>query len=134
VDLFGARYKFRLYETRFLYKTTQIFTWCKNSEVKVKISPPVVKHSILPRHTAQSQQPIDRHCNCRTATVFITATVLLQTPSYGNCLLCHFECCHAVVVSGFWLQLLASFIVIMDDCFVAAAAALAFVVVTVALF
>jgi hypothetical protein len=35
---------------------------------------------------------------------------------------------------GFWLHLLARFIVIIDFCVIAAAAAFAFVVVTVALF
>jgi hypothetical protein len=54
--------------------------------------------------------------------------------SYCNwCLLCHCECRHAVVVLGFLLQLLAGFIVITDDC-VVAAAAFASIVVTVALF
>jgi hypothetical protein len=59
--------------------------------------------------------------------------------SYCNCLIAAVFCAIVSVAMlfflGFWLQLLASFIVIMDDCVVAAAAAaFAFVVVTVALF
>jgi hypothetical protein len=81
VDL-CAPYKFRLYDLDFLYKTIQIFTWCKNSEVKVKISRAILKHTKLLRwHTARhtAQRSIDRHSNCLVAIAI--ARVLLQLSS-----------------------------------------------------
>jgi hypothetical protein len=102
-----------------LYITTQIFTWYKNSEVKVKISPAYVKRRFIMAHGT-----IDQSLQLSPLQL-----------SYCNCLLCcHCTCLHVVVVLGFWLQLLSSYIVIMDFCVVAAAAAFASVVVTVALF
>jgi hypothetical protein len=56
-----------------LYKTTQIFTWYKNSEVKVKISLAFVKRR-LSRHRAHGT--IDRSI---VATVSSIATVLIAT-------------------------------------------------------
>jgi hypothetical protein len=83
MDLFSAPYKLRLYDSDFLYKITQIFTWYKNSEVKLKSR----------RHTAHGtittiDRSIDR-CNCHIATVFcaiVSVSMLLLFWIFGcNC-------------------------------------------------
>jgi hypothetical protein len=116
VDFFSAPYKFRLYNWNFLYKTLQIFSWYESSEVKVKISPALVKprrKMIDPINSTWQQQSIAIAMIAiavATAAVFI-AIVFIVTVSDSMLLLLCFSL----------LPLLPNFIVITDDCAVAAA-------------